>query len=142
MFGCDCSDNVPQGEPDGSYYNHILFDIKCLLWHTNEVKKIIEVNNSARKELRKFPRPVQVKFKAMFEILEEEGKLEEPYAKKLGGKDTLFEIRVKYKGQWRAIYAYLSGNIIIILSAFIKKTQKTPLREIEKARKRLQLYKI
>ena len=39
------------------------------------------------------------------------------------------------------MYAYMTGNKIIILSHFMKKTNKTPKIEIEKARKRLDDYK-
>lgn len=41
----------------------------------------------------------------------------------------------------RFMYAYITGNKIIILSHFIKKTNKTPKSEIEKAKKRLEEYK-
>ena len=41
---------------------------------------------------------------------------------------------------YRSLYAYLGKEVIIILSAFIKKTQKTPIKEIQKARNRLKKY--
>lgn len=41
----------------------------------------------------------------------------------------------------RFMYAYITGNKIIILSHFIKKTNKTPKAEIEKEKKRLKEYK-
>lgn len=41
----------------------------------------------------------------------------------------------------RFMYAYFTGNKIIILSHFIKKTNKTPKNEIEKAKMRLEDYK-
>ncbi len=41
----------------------------------------------------------------------------------------------------RFMYAYITRNKIIILSHFIKKTNKTPKIEIEKAKKRLVEYK-
>lgn len=112
----------------------------CHIWHTRIVKKEVKTDRNAGKEFKKFPATVQAKFKGLFTILEEEGKLEEPYAKKLRGKHGLLEMRVKHEGQWRVIYAYLSGDIVIVLSAFRKKTQKTPLQEISKAYKRLQAY--
>lgn len=61
------------------------------------------------------------------------GRLTVPDAKKIG--DNLFEIRVKSDNlQCRAFYCYtIVGNVIYILSGFIKKTQKTPLQEIRKA---------
>ena len=90
--------------------------------------------------MKKFPTEVYTRFTALIETLGEEGKLEAPFAKKLQGQEGLFEIRVKYKGQWRAIYAYLIGNVVIILSFFQKKTQKTLLKEIAKAKRRLQFY--
>lgn len=104
------------------------------------VKKEVLLYPNAEKELNKFPRQVQLKFKALFELLAEEGKLESPYAKKLSGTNNLFEIRVKHQGQWRAIYAYIEQNIALILLAFIKRTQKTPLTELNKAKNRLVNY--
>jgi len=105
------------------------------------VKKIILLHVRAEKELLKFSRVVKLKFKGLFEILESTGKLEEPFAKKLSGQNDLFELRVRHKGQWRAMYAYIEDSSIIILSAFHKKTQKTPQSELNKASKRLQEYK-
>lgn len=104
------------------------------------MKKTIFIDRRAEKELKRFTRQIQLKFQAFFEILEHDGKLEEPFGKKLSGKEHLFEVRVKHQGQWRAIYAYKNEKIIIVLSAFAKKTQKTPIKELEKARKRLLDY--
>lgn len=104
------------------------------------MEKVVLIHERAEKELSKFPREVRLKFKALFEILETNGRLEMPFAKKLLGENDLFEIRVKYRGQWRAIYAYVLENEIIILSAFVKKTQKTPLKELNTSRNRLKEY--
>ena len=41
----------------------------------------------------------------------------------------------------RFMYAYITGNKIIILSHFMKKTSKTPKNEIDKAKRRLEEYK-
>ena len=102
------------------------------------MKKQIILNYSAIKELDTFSIEIQARFNDLFQILETKGKLEMPFAKKL---DTnLFEIRIKHKGQWRATYAYILKNRIIILSAFLKKTQKTPKKEITKALRRLKTY--
>lgn len=111
----------------------------CRLWH-NSMKKTIIFDRRSSKELQHFPIAVQVKFKALFLVLEIYGKLEEPEGKKLAGNSGLFEARVKYQGQWRAVYAYKKNDRIIILSAFAKKTQKTPNTELEKAKHRLLEY--
>jgi phage-related protein len=114
---------------------------KCAINDTIQAMSYqLYVDRNAKKELAKFSKIVRLKFQALFETLEEFGKLEEPFAKKLSGSKGLFEVRVKQGGQWRAIYAYIDKEIIVILSAFAKKTQKTPLNELKKAKSRLQVY--
>ena len=53
--------------------------------------------------------------------------------KKIAGSD-LWELRPT---QDRIIFAYWRDNKFILLSHFVKKTQKTPAREIEKAERLL-----
>jgi phage-related protein len=59
-----------------------------------------------------------------------------PYTRPFG--DGLFEIRAKgEEGIGRAFFCSLVGRRIVILHGFIKKTQKTPQKELKLARKRL-----
>ncbi|TCT19726.1 type II toxin-antitoxin system RelE/ParE family toxin [Thiobaca trueperi] len=52
--------------------------------------------------------------------------------------DGLFELRLKgQEGIARVFFCALVGRRVMILHSFIKKTQKTPQREIEIARKRM-----
>lgn len=102
------------------------------------MKKQIVIDKSAEKELGKLSEEVQLKFQGHFEALGEEGKLDFPDARKIS-KD-LFEIRVKLKGQYRGFYAYVQEDYVIILHIFQKKTQKTPLMNIEMAERRLVKY--
>jgi mRNA-degrading endonuclease RelE of RelBE toxin-antitoxin system len=51
----------------------------CHLWHNKSMRKKVLLHSRAEKELSKFPRVVRLKFKALFEILQSKGKLEEPY---------------------------------------------------------------
>ena len=58
-----------------------------------------------------------------------------PFTRPLG--EGLFEVRAKGKeGVGRAVFCTAAGQTIMILHAFIKKTQKTPGGEIELALKR------
>lgn len=60
--------------------------------------------------------------------------LTEPHCKYM--KDGLFELRVKFANNIsRIFYFFYVDNKIILTNGFIKKTQKTPKREIEKALK-------
>ncbi len=69
------------------------------------------------------------------ELLEEFGStLREPYSKEL--KDGIFELRTKCgKTAIRNLYFFYHNQIIVLTNGFIKKTNKTPPREIEKAKK-------
>jgi phage-related protein len=64
------------------------------------------------------------------------GRLEqvhEPYIKRI--EDRLWEMRLRGRdGIARALYVTASGRRVVILRVFVKKTQKTPRREIELAR--------
>jgi phage-related protein len=52
--------------------------------------------------------------------------------------EGLFELRPRGRGGiGRAFYGFLMGRRVIVLHAFIKKTQQTPDRELKLARKRL-----
>lgn len=59
----------------------------------------------------------------------------EPYVKHLQGK--LWEIRLKGRsGIARSICVAAAGRRVVVLRTFVKKTQRTPPKEIELARRR------
>lgn len=61
--------------------------------------------------------------------------LEEPHVKHLEGK--LWELRLSGRaGIARALYVTAMGQKIVVVRAFVKKTQKTPRGEIEIALRR------
>lgn len=56
--------------------------------------------------------------------------------------DGLFELRLKAgEGIARVFYCTLIDQTIVLLHQFIKKTPKTPTRELEKARRRMKEVK-
>lgn len=59
--------------------------------------KDVYVDPKALKEISKFSHGVRIKIDAAVKILERDGKLIEPIAKKIDRE--LFEIRIKYQGQ-------------------------------------------
>ena len=73
------------------------------------------------------------KIKDYLDLLKEFGlSLGEPYIKHLDGK--IYELRPLKD---RILFAAWVDNSFILLSNFVKKTQKTPPKEIETAKKRL-----
>lgn len=84
-----------------------------------------------------FPSGILSNFIHITEIIEEFGPaIGKPYTAPLGS--GLFEIRARGKeGIGRSLFCTVKGKEIVILNSFIKKTQKSPKKEIEKARRRM-----
>jgi phage-related protein len=50
------------------------------------------------------------------------------------GTDGLYEIRVEFESNiYRIFCCFDEGNLVVLFNGFHKKTQKTPVKEIEKA---------
>ena len=79
---------------------------------------------------------MRVKMIGLLEILEDKGNmLREPYSKHLD--DGIFEIRCKVGNNiTRVLYFFYYEGKIILTNGFVKKTQKTPKKEIELAKER------
>jgi phage-related protein len=88
-------------------------------------------------ELQALPADVRERFVRISRLLEEFGPqhVREPYVKPLSGK--LWEMRMKGKdGIARAVYVASSGRRLVVVHAFVKKTQKTPRSAIDTATRR------
>ena len=79
------------------------------------------------------------------EILEQFGReLCEPYVKPLKGEANkgLYELRIQFAGDIARIFYFTYENdTFVLLHGFVKKTMKTPAREIEKAMEYMADYK-
>lgn len=60
--------------------------------------------------------------------------LKEPHSKYLS--DSIFELRIKFASDIsRIFYFFVVNNKIVLTNGFVKKTQKTPPGELDKAKK-------
>jgi phage-related protein len=84
------------------------------------------------------PKMLVVRFVALAERMEQHGpNLGEPHTKAMG--DGLFELRLKgAEGIARVFYCAIVDRRVMMLHCFVKKTQQTPHKELEIARKRHQ----
>ena len=75
-------------------------------------------------------------------LIETLPRVSEKYLKKLVGTEGLYEIRIEFGGDIFRIFCFFDdGKLVILLNGFAKKTQKTPIRGIERAlRLREQYY--
>jgi phage-related protein len=103
--------------------------------------KITYYSDKLQEELLKLPKGIQAKFLLFADRMKVFGpNLGMPHTRALKG--GLFELRLKAsEGIGRVFYFTLSGQEIKMLHCFVKKTQKTPKKELDKARKRMQEVK-
>jgi phage-related protein len=88
-------------------------------------------------DIESWPVDVLADYARIVELLVEHGpNLRLPHSRAFG--DGLFELRPRGKsGIGRALYCFLVGQRVMVLHAFVKKSQQTPARELKLARKRM-----
>ncbi|NTW82592.1 MAG: type II toxin-antitoxin system RelE/ParE family toxin [Chlorobiaceae bacterium] len=94
-------------------------------------------HSKVKEEISCWPATVRADYARLIELLMEFGPdLRMPHSKAMGS--GLFELRARGKdGVGRSFYCFVKNKRIVILHAFIKKTQATPKRELTIARKRM-----
>ncbi len=98
-------------------------------------------NRKVLDSIKKMPKKIKARYIALTDRMIEKGPdLGMPHTRSMG--DGLFEIRVKaQEGISRFFYCIKVKNEIVILHAFVKKTQQTPAKELQIAKKRMQEVK-
>ncbi|MBE2293710.1 MAG: type II toxin-antitoxin system RelE/ParE family toxin [Phycisphaerales bacterium] len=88
-------------------------------------------------DIESWPVDILADYARLIELLIEYGpSLGFPHSRAFGG--GLFELRPRGRsGIGRALYCFLVGKRVIVLHAFVKKSQGTPIRELKLARKRM-----
>ena len=95
------------------------------------------LNETADAELAELPADMRARLVRISELIESVGlpNVKEPHVRHIRGQ--LWEIRLKGKaGIARALYVTAKEQRVVILRAFVKKTEKTPTSEIDLALKR------
>ena len=102
--------------------------IKTVTW-------IVELLDArVRDELEALPADMKARFRRIVELIQGYGleQMREPHVKHLEG--PLWEMRMRGKdGMSRAIYITAKGRRVVVVRVFVKKTRKTPRREIDLA---------
>ena len=102
-----------------------------MLWTVETLNDVVDA------ELEALPADMLARFHYISKLIEEFGleQVREPHVKRLRG--PLWEMRLKGRdGISRALYVTAIGKRVVVVRVFVKKTQKTPSREIELALKR------
>ena len=90
-----------------------------------------------KEEIESWPAGILADYARLHDLLVEFGpSLRMPHSRAMGG--GIFELRPRGReGIGRAFYCFVIGQKVIILHAFVKKTQETPEHELKIARKRM-----
>lgn len=97
------------------------------------------IDNKGRTPVREYINRLNLKERAKVLkyidfLRQNDGKLDEPYSRHIEGK--IRELRVDFhRNRHRIFYFTFVGKQIILLHAFLKKTAKTPVSEINQAKK-------
>ena len=98
-------------------------------------------SNKVQQEIMELPKTLAAKYAGLTKLMLEYGSnLGLPYTKSMG--DGLFELRLKgQEGIARVFYCTVINKQIVMLHSFIKKTDKTPNKELDIAAKRMKEIK-
>lgn len=97
------------------------------------------LNETVDAEVEVLPTDMRARLARVANLIEEMGleHVREPHVKHI--ESRLWEMRLKGRsGISRALYVTASGQRVVIVRVFVKKTEKTPRREIELALARAQ----
>ena len=98
---------------------------------------VVTLNEAVTTELTALPDDMLARLRRIGELIQNHGleRMREPHVRHVEGR--LWEIRlIGARGIARAFYVAASGKRVVILRVFVKKTQKTPRREIALALER------
>ena len=107
-----------------------------MAWTVETLNEIVDA------ELEALPEDMRARLSRIANLIEEVGleHVAEPHVKRLEGR--LWEMRLSGRsGISRALYVTAAGRRVVIVRVFVKKTEKTPRREIELALSRANLVR-
>ncbi|MBT3302643.1 MAG: type II toxin-antitoxin system RelE/ParE family toxin [Bacteroidetes bacterium] len=97
-------------------------------------RKIIFHGESFIEFYKKLDFNVKTKFQYVFELIKQVEMVPRKFLAPMKGYEGLFEIRVEFQSNiYRVFCCFDEGNLVVLFNGFLKKSQKTPMKEIEKA---------
>jgi len=105
------------------------------------IRKIVFYENHFIKFYQKQNQKVKSKIQYVFELIKQVDRVPEKFLKHLSGTDGLYEIRIEIQSNiYRIFCCFDDGKLVVLFNGFHKKTQKTPKKELEKAKRLMKAY--
>ncbi len=112
----------------------------CIMWDDDGNMKV-EITDDVREFIKTLEKSTIAKVVRLVGLLEKFGNcLEYPHSRKL--LDKIFELRIRGKQEARVLYSFFDKDTAIILHAYVKKSDKTPRKEVELALYKYNAYAI
>lgn len=106
-----------------------------------KVREVITYKGYFDDFFKKQPQKVRDKIIKILDIIEQIDRIPLTYLKYIEGTNGLFEVRVQFGNNIFRIFCFFDGNkLVVLLSGFQKKTQKTPPEEIKRAERLMTDY--
>ena len=106
-----------------------------------KVREVITYKEYFDDFFKKKPQKVRDKIIKVLDIIEQIDRIPTTYLKYIEGTNGLFEVRVQLGNNIFRIFCFFDGNkLVVLLSGFQKKTQKTPPEEIKRAERLMTDY--
>jgi phage-related protein len=84
---------------------------------------------------------IKGKIQYVFELIKQVDRVPEKFLKYLTGSNGFYEIRIDYQSNiYRVFCCFDEGKLVVHFNGFQKKTQKTPKKEFDKAKKLMKSY--
>lgn len=107
----------------------------------NKIREVVAYQDHFEKFLTKQPKKVQDKIFRVIESIETFERIPSNYLRSIQGAKGLYEARIKLGSDiWRVFCFFDKERLVILLNGFIKKSQKTPKKEIFKAVRLMENY--
>lgn len=106
-----------------------------------KVREVITYKEHFDKFFVKQSQKVRDKIIKVLDIIEQIDRIPSTYLKYIEGTNGLFEVRIQLANKIFRIFCFFDGGkLVVLLSGFQKKTQKTPAGEIKKAERLMTEY--
>jgi phage-related protein len=107
----------------------------------NKIREVIVYKSYFDEFFSKQPQNIKDKIIKILDIIERIERVPITYLKYLEGTNGLFEIRSQLGNNIFRIFCFFDGGkLVVLLTGFQKKTQKTPKVEIERAERLMREY--
>jgi phage-related protein len=117
----------------------LLWDIGLVTSRGLAIMHNVEIHPAARKQIKTWPIEIKKELGVVLMRLQRDETIGMPDVRRMASvSKSACEIRLQGKdGAYRTFFVLVQAHGVIVFHAFKKKTQKTPMKEMETARKRL-----